>query len=270
MGRKIIEPGLPAACAMTKNHIIKSYNREGSDCMHFVLWSGGTDSTLLLYELLEAYGPEKVVAVSYIYPWLTSTKIENEKEHRRVIKEKIKLLLSLNQDIRHTEFNISREIISGEDIGFYPYGLPQAVQWLSSIGLYLPDNSYVYCGAIRNDDLTLFLESYHKMFDGMAATLARNITLREPYLYFEKYQVIDKIFQYRLYDETWTCEMPKGLNKPCWKCQPCITHYNALLMLIKYGSSELIKMKAKEEFERIIDLENNEDQQYNEEMIVDN
>ena len=269
MKRKTIEPGLTVSVGLTKNHIITSYQDvDDNNNMHFVLWSGGTDSTLLLYELLAAYGPDKVVAVSYVYPWLTDEKIENERIHRKAIKENIKLLLSLKQDIRHIEFNISNEMISGEGTGLYPYGLPQAVSWLSMIGMYLPQGSYVYCGAIRNDDLTLYLESYHKMFEGMADTLQRDITLREPYLFYEKYQILDKLFQYKLYDSTWTCEMPLGLNKPCTKCQPCKTHYNALLMLIEYGSDELIKMQAKVEAEKFCNI-NKEDFNVKAEYVVD-
>ena len=243
----------PTRC-ITLNTIKLAYGNEGIENEHYLLWSGGTDSTLCLYELLEMYGVDKVIAVSLIYPWLHKTKIENEQVHRKAIKEKLKLQLSLSKDIRHMEITVSPEMISGDYISWSDGGLPQAVAWLSTIGLYLPDGAYVYCGAIKNDDLTVFMDHYHKMFEGMAGTLHRDITLREPYIMMEKYQVLDKLFQYNLYDVTWYCEMPNGLNKPCLKCIPCLTHNSALIMLTMNASSDLIKVQAKKELDKLTKL----------------
>lgn len=251
MMRKNIEMGVNPTRCITFNTIKLSYGDTGSSDKHYVLWSGGTDSTLCLYELLELYGVDNVIAVSFIYPWLDHDKVENERSHRKAIKEKLRLQLSLPKEIIHMEMTISAEMISGDYVSLGGGGLPQAVAWLSTIGLYVPDGGYVYCGAIKNDDLTVHMEPYHKMFEGIAGTLDRDITLREPYIMMEKYQVLDKLFQYGLYDVTWHCEMPQGLHKPCLKCIPCLTHQSALIMLTMNGSSEMIKFQAQKELDKI-------------------
>ena len=73
----MIEKGIYLPFKSNMNHISASYQNTESNSKHFVMWSGGCDSTLLLYELLDAYGSDKVVAISYIMPYLLRDKWKN-------------------------------------------------------------------------------------------------------------------------------------------------------------------------------------------------
>lgn len=245
--RKNVELGDPvSSCNIEGNHIKNSYATTNANAKHFVMWSGGTDSTLLLYELIMAYGVENVFAISYDYPWLTENKKLSERSHRHLFKSKLECMGFMNnKKINHTDIKISNSTITGNHLNTSPGGLPQAVGWLLSIPIYIPDGSYIYLGSIKNDDLTLHMEDYHNMFESMSNVLFRNIILREPYLYFSKYQILDKLIQYDLYDSTWTCELPDTANKSCGKCKPCVDHKIALKELMEYGSSDVVKMKAR-------------------------
>lgn len=223
------------------NQVALTYEDAQDRHDHYVMWSGGCDSTMLLYELLRAYGPERVVAVSYIYPWLTAQKVQNEKDHRIAFMAAMKLR-GLG-DFRNLELKISQNNVIGDTVWVNQgAGLPQAVAWLLSVPIYASDDSYIYTGAIRNDDLTLRLESYHELFHGLTGVLRKNIKLREPYLYLTKANIIEKLIKEDLYDLTWFCENPSdGHITPCGRCVPCKTHHSALIELQQATTDPKVK-----------------------------
>lgn len=245
-GSQII-PGNQLASYATEDN-----NRE--DAIHYLMWSGGCDSTLLLYELLERYGCERVVCVSYKYPWLLDSKYQTEKLHREAFKAKMKLRGDKFANIRHTEFTINQDTITGPMLNTHCGGLPQAVGWLLSIPVYVVSGSYVYDGGIRCDDLTLVLEDYHKLFKSVSNVLSRNLILRQPYLYLEKYQIVEKLFQYDIYEETWFCEIPQAIGVHCGECTPCKTHIAALNVLANTTNDDFIRLRANKELEKIKEL----------------
>lgn len=249
------------------NQVRATYNDENkNENRHFVMWSGGTDSTCLLYELLDTYGADNVYAVSYKYPWLLEDKWKTEQKYREAFKAKMKLREERFSNFSHVEIETKISHLQGDYINpshGKQMGLPQAVGWLLSVPIYIPDNSYIYTGAIRIDDLTIMREEYYQMFTGIAKTLGKNIILREPYLYLSKEDIIEKLMLYELYDETWTCEMPPEPGKLCGKCVPCLTHINALNALsngyVYHKINDSVKIKAKKELEKINNIikENN-------------
>lgn len=251
MGNKLIEMGSPYVIDPHTNQISTTYPDTRSNARHYVMWSGGTDSTLLLYELLKAYGPHKVTAISYKYPWLASGKVKSEKDHRLAFAAKMNIQ-GLG-GFQSTEVNITQETISG---GFLASsagaGLPQALAWLLSVPIYAEQDAYVYDGGIRNDDLTLRMEAYHSIIRGIAGVMQKGITFRTPYIYLTKAQILEKLIAYDLYDCTWYCEIPNEENTPCDHCVPCRTHIAALNELILYHPHDSIGMKAREYLTTIV------------------
>lgn len=226
---------------------------DGKDSNHYLMWSGGTDSTLLLYELLDTYGPEHVFAITYKYPWLLDAKAQSEKIAREAIKAKLSTMGSKFRGFSHTELAINQEQINGPFMqAFQGGGLPQAVAWLLSVPIYASENSYIYDGGIRCDDLTLRLEEYHTLFRGVAGVMRKGLTLREPYIYYTKANVLEKLIEYDLYDVAWFCEQPKDVTKPCYRCTPCTTHISALIELsITPRVSDFVKQRALKELDKI-------------------
>jgi 7-cyano-7-deazaguanine synthase in queuosine biosynthesis len=88
------------------NQIHAQYGSLDKDVTHYVLWSGGCDSTLLLYELLDTYGSNNVVAISYTYPWLVKEKYETERLHREAFKSKLSF-----EEISFQIFDIQKLIL---------------------------------------------------------------------------------------------------------------------------------------------------------------
>lgn len=234
------------------NQIRQTYKDFNNKCKHYVLWSGGYDSTLVLYELLNAYGAENVIAISYRYPWLDPTKYENEKNHREAIKAKLKLRGKEFSNFTHVEFDISQTAINGDLLRAHSnMGLPQAAAWLLSIPLYVENHSCVYDGTIHDDDLTFQIDAYYKTFRNVSKIINKDIYLRQPYLYLNKSEILEKIFQYDLYEECWFCEMPVDIGKICCECKPCKTHLSALTVLSLTTKDEMVRMKALKEIDKI-------------------
>ncbi|MCM1221204.1 MAG: 7-cyano-7-deazaguanine synthase [Lachnospiraceae bacterium] len=253
MAKRVIDQSIPF---IKENQITATWGTDGNDSNHYLMWSGGTDSTLMLYELLDAYGADRVCAISYRYPWL----LENKRNHEEIAREAIKAHLATFgpkfTGFKHTEIVVDQVTKSGgllqtQQLG----GLPQALAWMLSVPMYADQSSYIYDGGIKCDDLTLRLESYHQLFRGIAGVMRKDLTLREPYLYYTKANVLAKLIEYGLYDITWFCEMPGNDNKPCYHCTPCSTHIAALVELsIADWPSELVKKKALHELNRIREI----------------
>lgn len=217
-----------------KNHIREAYAKDtmADESDHFVFWSGGCDSTLLLYELLDAYGPDKVTAVSYRFPWLYDKKAKSEQHCRELFLMKMR-----NRGLypfNYIEMDVGIKEVLG-NIQARPSGLPQSCSWLLSIPVFIPEGSYIYEGGIKEDELTMYRTEYEQVFTNMCSILDKRLILRRPYIYFNKHEIIDKLFKYDLYDCTWHCEIPSDVGCRCGKCVPCRTHQAALLYLREFG-----------------------------------
>ena len=231
--------------ASTGNQIEHAYSfdKKAKNRMHFVNWSGGTDSTLCLYELLKYYGPEHVTAITYKFPWLDKTKFKHENECRENFKKK------MDHDglggFRHTTFVCEQQ---GYLLNGVQGGNPQSTSWLLTIPLYMYNGDYFYDTSIREDDILLKNESIHKTIKHVSKLLDRKIIFRQPYAYYHKYQILQKLFEYDIYHYTWYCELPCPDN--CFNCQPCRLHMSSLDYLSFYAADDIAK-KAQDEIERL-------------------
>lgn len=244
------------------NQILETYKytiEKDKESTHYICWSGGADSTCLLYELLEAYGSDHVVAVSMKYPWLLTDKWESERMHRDAIKAKLKLMGPKFSDFKHVEFIIDEKMITGPLLQASQLrgGSPQLVGWILNVVNYADDNSFIYTGAIKDDDISITNngDGYRMMFEGAAKVVSKHITLREPYMYLPKTAILDKLFKNNLYDLVWFCEMPNEINKVCYTCRPCKLHSISLQLLATnqciFEVDELVQKKAQEAFENL-------------------
>jgi 7-cyano-7-deazaguanine synthase in queuosine biosynthesis len=230
------------------------YNTDDNyDKKHIVLWSGGCDSTLLLYELLDAYGSKNVIAVSYNYPWLHPTKAKIESNHREAFKSKMKLLGERFSNFNHHEFGIN--MIGDKVMSIPPLnGLPQAMGWLFMIPMYANENSYIYAGYVKDDDFSTggYKHHYTNIFDSVNKLIGReNLTLRLPYVGLSKYEIISNLIKNEIYDTAWYCEMPSSEHSPCMECHPCQAHISSLTYLSMFSNDVYVKLVASRELDAL-------------------
>lgn len=214
-----------------------------------LLYSGGTDSSLILYELLERFPNHPIYTVSLNPPFLDKMKYESELKTRRAF---IKYLLKEGYPIRHQEISIQHQIIpemepyDDQILNVSPGGCPQAVYWLSTLLIYLKSGDRLYYGLLGVDDNSWCASYYIEGMKYFLKTLDRkNISLHVPLIYRSKDYVIQKLFEYDIYDYTWHCETPYEENVPCLECKPCMDHLKALAGIAEFHKDAEIQKKAR-------------------------
>jgi hypothetical protein len=111
---------------------------------------------------------------------------------------------------------------------------------------------------ISADSSLLTINEYSELLSNVSKILERNFILRVPYAATSKAQIIKKLFLYDIYEETWFCETPKDVNKPCYNCTPCNTHSSALASLEFKENDGLVKIKALNELAKFKEKANEE------------
>lgn len=201
---------------------------------HIVLWSGGTDSTLLLYELAMKYSSadHPILALTINTNVLDQRKAKKEKESREKLKDDFKKLGKFI-DYDTLEVNYGKMIPT--------HIAAQAAIWINNIITVAKHNSIVYIGYNEGDSVCPDIQNIRDINNALCELMGKSVSLCFPYLYFDKPRILEKLMESGLYEDTWTCEMPTEDGKECNKCNPCNHHIEALLALSSRGFGDLLK-----------------------------
>lgn len=227
------------SCGSMYANMIENGYKDGHKSFHYVNWSGGTDSTLLLYELLMTYGSKRVKAITWNYPWYHESKFNNESVCRDNFKEYMENKYSIKFD--HVIMTVSNDNYS---VFAKPGGNAQSVGWLMTIPLFMQDGDYFYDTSIREDDIVPNRDHMISLANEASILLYRDITFRQPYLHLQKNEIISKLMYYGIYDYTWFCEFPRD-DKICMNCAPCKLHYSALCTIEAFNTNQDVVELAK-------------------------
>lgn len=199
---------------------------EGKAKRHaLVLWSGGADSTLVLWDVLQDPKIGSVHALSFDH-----YSVWAGKEHRRARRSIRAWLRRKGLEFRHTELAIypharirEFDVTSG--------GLQHPVIWLPNTIPYMRAEEDVYLAYIRGDDFWHYRQKLIWAFGYLAEVADKKGNLMFPLEYTHKFQVLQRLRKTRgLVSRIWYCETPEG-GKPCGKCTSCFTHRTALMQL---------------------------------------
>lgn len=234
------------------NMIEQLYGLNDSPGRNVLLYSGGCDSTLILYSLLNAYPEKEIYTVAIRYPWLLEEKHESEFQTRH---RYIKHLTEKGHIIHHSEINVTQstfDFLDGKKdqkvLNAVAGGSPQAIAWLSLISIYLDRGDKLYYGILGSDSNAQYIDYYREGMKYILTTLDRNneIELRTPLRYKNKDYVLRQLLLNNIYDYTWHCEEPISKGVPCLNCHPCQTHLKALVGIEQFDDSAVLREKAKE------------------------
>lgn len=196
------------------------------DTQHVVLWSGGCDSTLLLWTLLRKAERQnmkrKIMAITASPSFLVPDKLAAEIRARERITDEINA-----RGYMFDEFNIKIDTIGKAAVGSYNQGLPQQLMWVSMALPYVPDNSIIHFGYIRGDDFWMYRQYVESIVENMGKMLGKKLYISYPLSHTKKYEVISELKKDKLYKRTWFCERPTMVDgKPiaCGYCDACKTH----------------------------------------------
>ena len=212
--------------------------------MSVVLFSGGCDSTLVLYEQamrrMKKDAPEypAIIALSISHDQIPSQ--VQQKEAREKIKVEFKKR-ELDRYVNFLEIDIKQ---TGGGIGNIG-GLMQPIIWVPTASLYCSSNDSVYFGYHKGDDYWMYkTESETAFYNFCKVQDKLEVKIEYPLKDMTKSNVINNLKERGLYDFCWYCEKPiKVSDKPeytsCGECYPCHTHKTALWQLDNLKGSPL-------------------------------
>lgn len=179
-----------------------------------VLWSGGLDSTYLIYKLLQ--DGYKVNAY-YIEIKNNPTKVITE---LNAIKKMLPLFNKFNFEYKGilTSFALNTD-------GLTPQGMQQSPIWLLS-AYFL--NDPVCIGYVMNDDSISYIADYLKIAESLSLLRYNAIQLEFPLIKTKKEDII-RLLPKEYLAVVVSCENPKTNGSKCKKCSACVRHAAALL-----------------------------------------
>lgn len=188
--------------------------------MSLILWSGGCDSTLLLFELATkalASGdpPPRALSVNY------DDQIPAGEQHRTARQRILKEFRRRGLKVYHSEFVFTKQ----GDFGLErPPGLCQPILWLGFGQSCLMEDEDLYLGYVRGDDIWHYREHIVSTFSGMQQVSRKTGSLYFPLEWESKDEVLKQLADANLLKFVWYCETVRGsLMKPCGWCPSCKT-----------------------------------------------
>jgi 7-cyano-7-deazaguanine synthase in queuosine biosynthesis len=214
-----------------------------------VVWSGGLDSTLALYNAAkynETY--RKVRAVSFVADLLDEEKLKQEKKYREAFKTAFKDLMS----VEYYELELKLNGLWGT-----PSGCPQAAAWLGMISPFIEEDTDVIMGYIKEDSMWYYytqLQDIFKLYCYINGYERSNLIY--PLQTTSKGEIIREAKRNGFYQHTWWCERPNTNERVqemiknenfarfhhqyfestderklfmCGTCDPCRTHLLPLI-----------------------------------------
>lgn len=205
-----------------------------------LVWSGGADSTLLLHELsmfCKLLG-KKLYVVHVNTPLLNKRKRSMETNAMEATYDRIRQsdpsvyceIKSCRLDIDGTEnlFDTPRTTLS----------LPQQTMWALYTSLMAPEKTRIFFGYIEEDHFWHYKESFVNLIYWFNKCTGKDIITDYPYEYVGKVEIIKKLLEMGIYEDTWSCEQVEGICKPCGKCRPCHENITALTELTLDGNTK--------------------------------
>lgn len=187
--------------------------------MSLVCWSGGADSTLVLYDLLRAYkemekpsvmDEVRTVSVRHLQLGANREQFEARKRIREILRKRGLRFKCGEVGFRYKGgFHVKQE------------GLTQAMFWMGIALPYLRSGEKLYIGYVKGDSIWSYWAHLRQVFDSGASVLGlSDVDLETPLYNVRKAEVLSRLRRARLIRATWTCEDPKK-GRPCGRCRPC-------------------------------------------------
>jgi len=179
-----------------------------------VIWSGGCDSTKILYDLARNSSANKpVLAISVEHSRTDDLKRKKEEEARKKI---LKWMKEEGYHIEHETIKVTPDLMT-------PTGFNEPSCWVCSVVPYLPSFCNVHFGYIFEDSFWHLKGEFTDTFHSITSLRINKYDIK---LFFDlewthKKEIIKELKEIGLFKLIWTCERPKKNGNMCGKCIPC-------------------------------------------------
>lgn len=199
----------------------------------YVVYSGGADSTLLLAEV-GMFCRKNNIPVNVIS--MNMDVLDRFKgTHEREVRDKFIQFLKRND----FEVNVNTVNINWtkSESNICNPKLPQQFYWeMISLAL-IPKNSDVFFGFIKGDDVWSVDAFRQEIWRNAFEWLESKSHMYDPYKWYGKSYILQRLHALDLLDYTWSCESPLGdTSAPCGTCTPCQHRKEALIQLSLTGN----------------------------------
>lgn len=204
-------------------------------------WSGGVDSTVILYDALTWwYGSRDTEWSSYEGPnrkyELTKDDLvpraitfecnqfsQKQEEMQTKARDKLqKVFKSKKWDFEHKTFKIDTSDSYNINGTF-----PQPVMWLATASLFVMDKEPLLVGWVKGDCAMNYLSEFRELWRLLTSLNGKKSELVTPLVEFSKYEVARRAKDLKILNKCWYCELPTETGKACGACDCCLTMIGA-------------------------------------------
>lgn len=183
--------------------------------MTLVLWSGGFDSTLVLYDACVEAKKKDLAPVRAIS--INHEQVPANREHQKARQRIFVCMKKRGLAFDWAEVNISTWGTFKADGAA---GMVQPGIWLPAAVPYLGPTEDLLTGWARGDDIFHYLNDICGAFEHHARLMGKTGLIQTPLEWTPKWEILRRLREARLVSLPWTCEEPKDW-RACGKCQPC-------------------------------------------------
>ena len=232
---------------------------------NLIVWSGGFDSTYMIYDLLKKGEIiDECNLVSIINTACGEEKIFREN------KARLELYKALKEEFPKIEFiwhEIQTVIKVSKPINVQEQGLAQPILWVSNLLPYIESNSKIYFGYIYGDGAIGYMQFNQDIIDLFSKyRTLNNVTIEYPLRFVKKREIIHMLFKHKdsnkffkaMLDNCTTCENFE-IEDWCGKCETCDNFISACFDLIIHNREdtelkEEVKKYLKDKFGKEITI----------------
>lgn len=215
--------------------IIRSSALENIKGRIIIPFSGGVDSTLLAYHILQSLeDTEKEVYLVSINSYFVSPR---QKEKERLSREHIlDVFNKRDYNFNYVELDKEYNHENGETpLNGKHQSLGQPYIWLVNLAIHLNDDDSIFFSYINDD--CFWKDDYKEKFDELLLSYEYifdliGVTIHFPLKDFSKKKGIDLLYPTGLLDDIWYCESNDDIEDTCGECNSCRVHNNALMELL--------------------------------------
>lgn len=207
---------------------------EDQQIQNIVLWSGGQDSTLMMYALCQAMvnkNPNHTRDIVIKYFYFHSSQIgKNKMRREKLARERITAILEYNfKGVKLSPTKIDMDSLPYIDIGNTHQKKAQTAMWAVT-SFFIPDKSKLNIGIIKSGEKTFdgetvtFVEIQKSIYEALARLCGKaETTVQYPLIKYSRKEVTKLLTDIDLLKLTTWCEST-GKKDNCGECTPCKSH----------------------------------------------
>lgn len=200
--------------------------------MNIVFYSGGADSTLMLYDILMSQKSNNDPFQIPVETVSINSSVLPGSYHQRIRRKKFKKFMQEKHNI--TYFSKEIDLPMAVDYNRGSSGLIQQPIWMALGALMCQHKDNICYGYIRGDDYWTLSEQFQRTFKDMTGLMGKECRMFFPLAEMHKWEIIRKLKQYELEPYVWICQSTDDFNirdydfdaefQPCGRCESCIKY----------------------------------------------